>query len=153
MSLEILYWHWIVLGVGLILLEIALPTFMMLWFGIGALLTGLVLLIFPSLSITIQLLLWTLSSAAITIAWFQFLKPLSVDKTKAGLAREAIIGQTGMVIQAPAASQRGKLRLSAPILGNDEWIFIAADADSIITVGDRVRVTDISGNSLIIQKQ
>ena len=34
-----------------------------------------------------------------TILWFKFIKPLSIDKTKAGLPREATIGQVGMVIQ------------------------------------------------------
>jgi len=156
MDLPSYYWLWIVIGMAFMALEIVLPTFMMLWFGVSAVIVGVVLFIFPSIGITAQVLLWTALSVVIAVAWFKFLRPLSIDKTKAGLSREAMIGQTGMVIQAPQNGERGKLRLPAPILGSDEWQFIVAksnDNSQPIALGDRVRVVEISGNSLVIEKQ
>src|SRR5690554_712245 len=156
MDLPSYYWLWIVIGMAFMALEIVLPTFMMLWFGVSAVIVGVVLFIFPSMGITAQVLLWTALSVVIAVAWFKFLRPLSIDKTKAGLSREAMIGQTGMVIQAPQNGERGKLRLPAPILGSDEWQFIVAksnDNSQPIALGDRVRVVEISGNSLVIEKQ
>jgi hypothetical protein len=41
------------------------------------------------------------------------------------------------------------LRFPAPILGSDEWSFICEDP---VAIGDRVRVTEVSGNSLIVVK-
>ncbi|HEY9033204.1 MAG TPA: NfeD family protein [Pseudomonadales bacterium] len=149
MSLELLYWHWIVFGIVLMLMEIALPSFTILWFGAGAVLVGVALLVFPGLSMTGQLLLWTVLSVALTALWFKFLKPLSIDKTKAGLSREAIVGEVGQVLSVPNGEKRGKLRFPAPILGSDEWLFLSQDT---LAAGDRVRVIDVSGNSLIVCK-
>lgn len=147
--MELLYWHWVLFGFALMALEIVLPSFMMLWFGLSALIIGGLLYIAPELSLTWQIFLWTVLSIGITFAWFKWLRPLSKDKTLAGLGKEALIGQTGTVIKAPTAHGRGKLRFSAPILGNDEWDFLLQNNQSV-AVGDRVCVADISGNSLII---
>lgn len=147
--MEILYWHWIVFGIGLICLEVFIPSFTILWFGAGAVLVGAVQYLLPDMSLTAQLLLWTVSSCAFTALWFKYLKPLSVDKTMAGLSLESIQGEVGQVIVAPDGERRGKLRFPAPILGSDEWSFICEDE---LALGDRVRVTDVSGNSLIVTK-
>lgn len=149
MPFEVLYWHWIVLGMGLVLFELVLPSFTALWFGAGAVVVGLLLLVFPSLPLTAQVLGWALLSILFTTLWFKYLKPLSVDKTKAGLSKEAIMGETGQVLSLPNGNRRGTLRFPAPILGSDEWQFITQDD---LAIGDRVRVTDVSGNSLIVSK-
>ena len=147
--MEILYWHWIVLGIGLILLEIPLPSFTSLWFGAAAIVVGLLLLFIPGMSFTLQVLIWTVLSVLLTWLWFRYLKPLSIDKTKAGLSREAIVGEVGQVMTVPSGERRGVLRFPAPVLGADEWLFISQDS---LASGDRVRVIDVSGNSLIVTK-
>lgn len=149
MPFEILPWHWFVFGIVLIICEIFLPSFVILWFGAAAVLVGAALLIFPELSLTYQILGWSIMSMVLAIAWFKFLKPLSTDKTKAGLSKEAIVGEIGQVIATPIGDQRGKLRFSIPILGSEEWQFICEDN---VAVGDRVRVGDVSGNALIVSK-
>jgi len=149
MGFEILYWHWIVFGIGLMLLEIVLPSFTALWFGAGAILVGCLLFLFPAMSTTLQVVLWTIFSVALTWLWFKYLKPLAIDKTKAGLSREAILGEVGQVLSAPTDERRGKMRFPAPVLGSDEWQFICEDE---LAIGDRVRVIDVSGNSLIVTK-
>ena len=145
----VLYWHWIVLGVGLMALEILLPSFVALWFGAAAVIVGVLLLLIPSLSVSLQVLLWVVFSVIFTWLWFRFMQPLAVDKTKAGLSREAIGGEIGQVLSAPTTERRGTLRFSVPILGADEWPFICSDE---VSSGDRVRVSDISGNDLIVNK-
>ena len=147
--MEILYWHWIVVGIGLILLEIPLPSFTSLWFGTGAVVVGVLLFFMPELSFTMQVIIWTVLSVLLTWMWFKFLKPLSIDKTKAGLSREMILGEVGQVLVVPDGERRGRLRFPAPVLGADEWQFISQET---LAVGDRVRVTDVSGNSLIVSK-
>ena len=149
MSFQIVYWHWVILGIGLMLLEIALPSFTALWVGAAAVIVGILLYFFPDLSATLQVVLWAALSTALTWSWFRYLKPLSIDKTKAGLSREAILGEIGQVISVPNGERRGVLRFPAPILGSDEWQFISQEN---LAVGDRVRVTDLSGNSLIVTK-
>lgn len=149
MEFDIAYWHWIVLGIALMVSEIFLATFFVLWFGAAAVIVGLVLLLAPEMSLTVQIFLWAVLSTVLALGWFKYLKPLSVDRTKAGLSREAILGQVGQVLSVPQDGVRGKLRFPAPILGDDEWLFISQDK---LAVGDRVSVIDISGNSLIVNK-
>ena len=149
MSFEMEYWYWIVFGVLLILSEIALASFFVLWFGLAAIVVGVVLFLFPELSLNGQILLWTILSTLLAVVWFKYLKPLSTDRTKAGLSREAIVGEIGQVISVPNESRRGRMRFPAPVLGADEWQIISTDA---LAEGDRVRVKDVSGNSLIVEK-
>ena len=149
MGFEVVYWHWVVLGVLLMLSEIMLTTFFVLWFGIAAVLMGGVLFLVPGIDLTWQILLWTILSSILAFFWFKYLKPLSIDKTKAGLSREAIVGEVGQVISVPHDGKRGRLRFPAPILGTDEWLIISQD---VLAEGDRVRVKDVSGNSLIVEK-
>lgn len=146
--MEIEYWHWIIFGICLMAAEMLLPSFILLWFGAGAIVTGLTLLLMP-ISITVQVTLWTISSVVFTVLWFKFLKPLSVDKTKAGLPADKIVNETGMIIKRPANGQRGMMRFATPKLGNEEWQIIC---DEDINVGDRARVINVSGNALIVVK-
>ena len=44
MNLE--WWHWIVGGIVLILAELVIPSFFIVWFGLGALFVGLLALAF-----------------------------------------------------------------------------------------------------------
>lgn len=143
------YWVWIALGMVLIMLEIFVPNFVIIWFGVGSLLVGLlVAAVAPTL--TQQLLTWALSSLALVALWFLFIKPRMADKTKAGLSREAVVGAVGQVIEAPEGERRGKLRFSVPLLGADEWPCLVQEGETV-RVGDRVQVVDIVGNTLIVR--
>ncbi len=148
MAFEFLPWHWIVFGIALMIGEIFLATFFILWFGAAAVLVGVMLYFVPTLSATWQILSWTIVSSILAWGWFRYLKPLSIDKTKAGLSKEAIVGEIGQVLVVPTGDKRGRLRFPAPVLGADEWIIISQDE---LALGDRVTVVDVSGNSLIVK--
>ena len=149
MDLVLLYWHWIVFGLALMVTEIFLGSFFIFWFGAAATFIGLLLVPFPELSETTQIIIWAITSTAFALAWFKIIKPLNVDKTKAGLSREALVGEIGQVLKVPTGEKRGKVRFPAPVLGSDEWLIISQDE---LNIGDRVSVVDLSGNSLIVQK-
>lgn len=145
--MELVYWHWIVLGIVLMLAEIFIGSFFIFWFGAAAVVVGLSLTIAPSISASTQLIFWTLLSLVFAVAWFRFLKPLSKDVTKAWLSREALIGEIGQVLSVPNGDKRGMVRFPAPLLGSDEWLIMSQDS---LSIGDRVSVKDVSGNSLIV---
>ena len=141
-------WHWFVLGVVLMLSELVLPAFAALWFGIAAIMVGVLLWLFPMMGFTTQLVTWIILSVLCTLLWFKFIKPLSTDKTKAGLSREATIGQVGMVIQTHMEHDLITVRFPMPVLGSDEWNCRSLEP---VQVGDRVRVIDILGNDLVVK--
>ena len=147
--MELVYWHWIVLGLALMLAEIFIGSFFIFWFGAAAVVVSLSLIIAPSIGEATQLIAWTLLSLGFAVAWFRFLKPLSKDVTKAGLSREALMGEIGQVLSAPNGDKRGMVRFPAPLLGSDEWLIMSQDT---LAIGDRVAVRDVSGNSLIVER-
>ena len=149
MDFALLYWHWIVFGIGLMLLEIFLGSFFILWFGAAAIVVGILMVPLPAMSVIAQVLIWAISSTAFAFAWFKLIKPLNTDKTKAGLSREALLGEIGQVLRVPNGEQRGKVRFPAPVLGSDEWLIISQED---LDIGDRVSVIDLSGNALIVKK-
>ena len=42
--MPLVFWHWLILGVGLVVLEALLPGVYLLWFGVAAIVTGLLTL-------------------------------------------------------------------------------------------------------------
>jgi inner membrane protein len=147
MTITILWYYWLIAGMLLLLGEMLLPSFTLLWFGLAAILTGLLLLVMPDLGLSLQLLFWALASIVFTVLWFKLFKPTMTDKTKAGISKEAVTGETGIVIRAPHDEIRGIVRFSLPLLGADEWEFICGQE---CHVGDRVEVVDVSGNTLVV---
>ncbi len=149
MTMEILWWHWIVLGIVLITLEVFLTSFISLWFGLGALVTGAVVWSFPRMGLPAAVFVWIVASSVFALAWFKFFNPRMVDKTKAGISREAAIGEIGRVVKAPSGRGRGVVRFSLPVLSEDEWPFVC---ESEVVAGDRVVIREFSGNALVVEK-
>jgi hypothetical protein len=150
MDLTIVYWHWLVFGMVLMIAEIFIPSFTIFWFGLGGLVVGGALWLIPALSLSWQLFLWAVASSLFTFLWFKFFKPLMTDRTKAGISREAILGETGQVVKIPMEKNEGIVRFTTPVLGSDEWPFICEEK---VNPGDRVFIKDISGNTLIVGKR
>ena len=67
MEFKLLYWHWLVLGMILIIAEIFIPSFTVFWFGLGGILVAGVLLMFPGLTISWQLFIWAIASIVFTL--------------------------------------------------------------------------------------
>ena len=148
-NFQVLYWYWLVFGMLLILFELAIPSFTIFWFGLGALVVGVLLLLVPGISLTAQILIWIIASATFVLFWFKVLKPRMTDRTKAGISREAVLGETAMVTRLPEGDRRGEMRFAVPMLGSDIWSFICVDE---VVVGERVMVLDVSGNTMMVKK-
>jgi hypothetical protein len=141
------WWHWIVGGIVLVLAELAIPSFFIVWFGLGALLTGLLTLAF-GLTVTAQLATWTLASLAMVGLWFRVFKQ-SFVKTRVGTADGEVIGEIGLLVSAVAPFERGKVRFQRPVLGSEEWVCLA---DAAIAAGERVKVVAVEGSFLKVSK-
>lgn len=143
------WWYWMIAGLCLIGLELVIPSFTIIWFGLGALAVGLLTLVIPSLPNWLQALLWAFASVAFTLMWFKYLKPKG-DRTHAGLSKEGIVGESGIIIRGTTDSfGKGTVRFRISILGADEWTCFAEDA---LKVGDTVQVEDIEGQILKVRK-
>lgn len=146
--MNIEWWHWTIGGIALVLLELAVPAFYVIWFGFGALLMSVVMLAAPSLSLTAQILLWMASSIGMTVLWFRVFRR-SAHKTLIGTADGDVIGEAGLLVQAVAPFQRGKVRFQRPILGAEEW---PCTAETDIPAGERVKIVSIEGSFVKVMK-
>ena len=146
MTLE--WWHWEIAGLALVLLELAVPAFFVIWFGFGAMLVGLVLLLAPGLALSAQIGVWVLASVAMTVLWFRVFKR-SQHKTLIGTAAGEVIGEIGLLVSAVAPFERGKVRFQRPVLGAEEWVCMA---ESAIAAGERVRVVSVEGSYVKVAK-
>ena len=142
------WWTWIVGGIVLMLAELAITSFFVIWFGLGALLVGLLMLLMPELSLTAQLATWTLASLAMVVLWFRVFKQ-SEHMTLVGSAEGEVLGEIGLLVGAVAPFERGKVRFQRPLLGSEEWVCLA---DAAIAAGERVKVVAVEGSYLKVSK-
>ncbi len=144
--MELAWWHWIVLGLVLVAVEMLTPTFFLLWFGLGALLTGIVAVFLP-MGLAAQMLLWAVASVAMTGVWLRFFR--NPDRTGSGQAKEGVKGLTGLVTRAVTETGEGEILFQRPVLGADRWPIVA---DEPIPSGSRARVVDVLGQTLKVVK-
>jgi membrane protein implicated in regulation of membrane protease activity len=142
------FWHWFVLGIALCLSEVFLASFTLLWFGLAAFVVAVLQMLWP-MPLSAQLAIWAVSTGVLAVAWFRYFKPRLLDRTKAGISREAAVGQIGMVIKGATEHTRGVVRFTVPLLGDGEWPFIC---ESVLLEGERCRVIDVLGNALLVEK-
>ena len=136
MNITVQYWHWLVFGMILIMAELFVPSFTIFWFGLGGLVVAGLLLLFSDISFTWQLFIWAIASCVFTFLWFKFIRPMMTDRTRAGIAREAAIGETGQVIRAPKDGRRGMVRFTTPLLGSDFRIPETCTSFTLLTSSD-----------------
>jgi membrane protein implicated in regulation of membrane protease activity len=141
--MELLWWHWAVGGLVLIVAELVVPSFVFLWVGAGALVVALAVAL-SDLTLTAQLGLWLIVSLVLVAAWFKVFKP-NMHKTRIGMADAGVIGEVGVLVHDVAPFRKGKVRFQKPILGDDLWTCIA---DEEIKSGERVRVVAVEGSLL-----
>lgn len=144
------WWHWVVGGIALVLAELLVPTFFILWFGLGAILVGILYWLFPSMDLTAQVLIWTAASSGMVVLWFQLFKP-NLHKSRVGMSDDAtLIGEVGLMVREVDQFQRGEVRFQKPLLGSERWGCIA---DGPIAAGERVKVVSVEGTLLKVKKQ
>jgi hypothetical protein len=146
--MQIEWWYWIIAGFCLIGFELIVPSFTIIWFGLGALVVGALSGLWPGIPSAGQIALWLIASISFTLLWFKYLKPKG-DRTYAGMSKEGIVGETGIIIRGTGDSHgRGIVKFRILVLGDDEW---GCFSNETLHVGDRVRVVDIEGQILKVE--
>lgn len=142
------WWHWAVAGIGLILAELAIPAFVLVWFGLGALVVALVAAVGVESGLTGQLALWLVVSLALVALWFKLFKP-GRHKTRIGMSDADVVGEIGLLAREVAPFERGEVRFQKPVIGSEVWPCIA---DEAIAAGERVKVLAVEGSILKVGK-
>jgi membrane protein implicated in regulation of membrane protease activity len=138
------YWWWI-LALVLIAIEVVLPGYFMLWIGIAAGLTGLVVLMAPGLSALAQALAFAALAFLSCAAYWYWLRPRLVrdepGEQRLNRRGEQQIGQRYVLAEA-IVNGRGKAKV-----GDGLWLVRGPD----LPAGSTVVVTGVDGNTLLVQ--
>ena len=74
--MEVVFWHWWVLAGLLIILELATSRFFFLWLGFAAAAVGFLLLVFPSVPLGAQSIIFGGLSVIALVAWRHYRRPV-----------------------------------------------------------------------------
>lgn len=138
------YWHWLALGAGLLMLELASGTTYILWPAAAALATGVLVALFP-LSWPWQIAAFAGLTLGATYLGRRYIRGKWLGRTDHALndrGRE-LAGQRGV---AASDFEQGAGRVRH---GDTEW---RAESRDQIAAGDTVEITGVEGASLIVKK-
>lgn len=106
-------WYWFSAGVFLIILELMLgASFFLLWIGVSATVIGVVVLLYPTLAVELQFLLFTAVAMSSLLYWHIHLKHASNTSDQPNLNRrnEQYVGRT-TTLKEPIVNGRGKIQI------------------------------------------
>jgi membrane protein implicated in regulation of membrane protease activity len=136
---------WWLLALLLIALEVALPGYFLLWIGIGAGATGLMVWLMPDVSLLMQAIAFAVLAFLACAIYAYALRPRLKhgDRGSERLNRrgEQLVGQRYVLIE-PIVNGRGKARV-----GDGEWLVNGPDLPS----GTTIEVFSVEGNTLQVR--
>jgi inner membrane protein len=140
----LLFWHWWLLGLVLVVIEMVAPGFFLLWIGLAAGVTGLILLILPGLGWEVQFLIFgVLAIASVAAARFYIRRnPIQTDDATLNRRGSQYIGHVFNLDEA-IVNGLGKVKV-----GDGWWRAEGPD----LPAGERVKVVGVNGNMLKVEK-
>ena len=144
---QVVFWHWWILAGFLLILELTAPAFLFLWLGMAAATVGLILLVFPSITLETQLVLFAIASVLSIIAWRRYREtnPTKTDQPNLNRRGHQYVGRV-FSLDNPIINGEGKVtvddstwRVKGPdlpagtsikVVGVDGVIFAVEAADS-----------------------
>ena len=141
---EILFWHWWVAGVLLLIVEMFAPGLIFLWFGVAAGLVGIILLAFPEMTWQVQLLIWSALSVVSLVAGRSYLKrrPIETDRPNLNRRGEQYVGRQ-FTLEEPVVNGLGKIKVDDSI-----W---KIEGETDLPSGAQVKVTAVDGTILKVE--
>jgi len=142
----ILWWHWLVFGLLLLLLEILTGTFFVLTLAIGALIVGIISFLI-TLSFNSELTLWIIFSLIGIAIWYSFMKNKKTPEVGQSNYRFNTLGSVTKKIK---PYKRGQVVFDKPVLGNSSWVAIS---DKELEVGQRVKIVEVNGQLIKVERR
>lgn len=137
------HWHWWVLSVLLIILEVFSPAAFFLWMGVAAGIVGLAMLAWPGLGWEYQLLIFALCSVVSIVSWRFYLvrHPIKTDQPGLNRRGEQYVDRL-FTLQDPIVNGRGRIKVD-----DSTWKIGGIDCAQ----GTKVRVVGVDGVVLLVE--
>lgn len=139
-------WHiWLVIAGVCFIIEMMTVGFLMFWFGIGALITMIVSLIFPS-NLWLQAAVFVVSSTSLIFLTKPLVQKLTKSDKKVNTNAFSIIGKTGLVTQDINPTHGvGQIKIAG-----ETWSAKTSDG-STIEKGTQIEVVQIDGVKAVVE--
>jgi len=136
-------WHWWILAVTLVILEVFAPGAFFLWLGIAAGVVGGLVYLMPHISWEYQILIFSVLSVVSIVVWRKFFRTSPTDTDQPALNRrgEQYVGRL-FTLEEPIVNGLGKIRVD-----DSTWKIHGDDC----TAGTRVEVTGVDGTVLQVK--
>ena len=143
---KFVFWHWWIMGILLLGIEIVAPVEFFLWLGISAGVTGGIVLIAPDIGWQWQLVLFGMLSVASVGGWRLYQKkfPPQTDEPLLNRRGSQYVGRTFELTEEMAFG-RGKISV------DDTTWRAEYDAGGDLPAGSRVKVIAIDGTILKVE--
>jgi len=140
---DIIYWHWLILAVALIILEILMPGAYFLWMGVSAIFVGALMYVFPEMVFLVQILIFAVLSVISVMMYKSYRKknPIVTDEPALNRRAEQYVGQS-FTLKEPIINGEGKITVD-----DSTWKITGADIDA----GETVRVIAVEGTTLVVE--
>jgi inner membrane protein len=138
------FWYWWVLAFVLLILEMLTPGFFFMWLAVSGFITGLLVWLFPVLSVNMQVLLFSVFSVLAITAWRFYGKQLSLETDQPLLNKRGAqyIGRM-FNLHEPIVNGQGKIKVDDTI-----WKVQGEDCD----IHTKVKVTGIRGTVFDVER-
>ena len=137
------FWHWFVLGLALVILEMLAPGAIFLWMGVAAAVVGMIVWTIPSITLEAQVFWFAVLTVVAVLAWRRYHQANPTETTQPLLNRrgQQYVGRT-FTLQEPIINGSGKLQVD-----DTTWKIVGSDQPA----GNRVCVTDVDGVVLVVE--
>ena len=141
---QIEFWHWGVIGLVLLILEMMISGFFLIWLGVAALVVAAVMLVVPGLFWHAQLTVWAVLSLITLLGWRQWRKKHPPESGNSTLNRrgEQYVGRR-FTLEEPVINGMGKIKVD-----DSTWKIEAAED---LPTGTRIIVTEADGTILKVR--
>ena len=131
--------HWLILGIGLIIIELFLWTVFLLWVGSSAITSGVIYFLFPNISGLMQLLIFAVIAIAATSLAKKYYPVKTVDeqlhnKAKSHIGKECTI----------ESIENGVTKVK---IGESLWFAKGSN----LSAGQTVKIIDVESLTFIVE--
>ena len=131
--------HWLILGIGLIIIELFLWTVFLLWIGSSAITSGVIYFLFPNISGLMQLLIFAVIAIAATSLAKKYYPVKTVDeqlhnKAKSYIGKECAI----------ESIENGVTKVK---IGESLWFAKGSN----LSAGQTVKIIDVESSTFIVE--
>lgn len=139
---QLTFWHWWVLGLALLILELFAPAAYFIWFGASAAVIGVLLLLFPFLTWQTQLFIFAVLSVVAVLAGRRLFPARTADEGSTLNRRgEQYVGRQ-FTLETPIRNGVGRVRVD-----DSSWRVVGPDREE----GETVTVKAVDGASFVVE--